>query len=82
MSTCMFTSVTCISCQHGIFFKMPCWEKNPMLTWENLMLGKNASHVDMRVIHVDSHVNMGHLMSTWHFFPNMALTMSTWSTFS
>ena len=19
------------------FFKMPCWEKNPMLTWENLM---------------------------------------------
>ena len=24
----------------------------PMLTWENLMLGKNASHVDMRVIHV------------------------------
>ncbi len=23
-----------ISCQHGIFFKMPCWEKNPMLTWD------------------------------------------------
>ena len=44
-----------------------------MLTWENLMLGKNASHVDMRVIHVDSHVNMGHLMSTWDFFPKAML---------
>ena len=65
----------------------PCWENNPMLTWEDLMstwdffqnamLGKKC-HVDMRF----SHVNMGHLMSTWHFSPNMALTMSTWSTFS
>ena len=45
-----------------------------MLTWENLMLGKNASHVDMRVIHVDSHVNMGHLMSTWDFFQKAMLT--------
>jgi len=44
-----------------------------MLTWENLMLGKNASHVDMRVIHVDSHVNMGHLMSTWDFFQKAML---------
>ncbi len=29
------------------------------------------SHVDSH--HVDMGVNMGHLMSTWHFFPNMAM---------
>jgi hypothetical protein len=48
-----------ISCQHGIFFKRPCWEKNAMLTWDVpcwLPCQHGTSHVNMAFFskcHVD-----------------------------